>query len=73
MSVSASMTSGSTLAVPPGVAALSTLGPLINIGMQGSSLSIALGINRTSSVGSLSPVPFVALLMNCFIWHCTES
>ena len=67
MSVSASMTSGSTLAVPPGVAAaLSTLGPLINIGMQGSSLSCP-RYNRTSSVGSVSR-PFVALLMNCFIW-----
>lgn len=63
------MSSGTTLAVPPGVAsALSALGPLINIGMQASSLNIALGINRSESVGSLSPVPFIALLMNCFIW-----
>ena len=68
MSASPLLTS-SPFAVPPGVAtALSTLGPLINIGMQGSSVSIALGINRNGSVGSLSPVPFIALLMNCFIW-----
>lgn len=61
--------SAASMAVPPGVAnALSAMGPLINIGMQASSLNIALGINRNESVGSLSPVPFIALLMNCFIW-----
>jgi solute carrier family 50 (sugar transporter) len=59
----------SGLVLPAGaVAALSAAGPLINLGMQASSLNIAMGIKKNGSVGSLSPVPFVALLMNCVIW-----
>ncbi len=60
---------GAPVTLHPGiVTALSSAGPLINLSLQAASLGIALDINSKKTVGGLSPVPFITLLMNCVIW-----
>ena len=63
------MSGTSSVNLHPGVVTvLSSAGPLINLSLQVASLGIAMDINKRGSVGGLSPVPFVTLLMNCVIW-----
>ena len=50
------------------VAVLHTAGPFFFMGMQISSLQTAFRISRNNSVGDLSPIPFLSLLMNGSVW-----
>jgi solute carrier family 50 (sugar transporter) len=43
-------------------------GPLLFVGMQGSSLYTAWLILQQHGTGKLSPIPFGSLFANCFIW-----
>ena len=50
------------------VAVLRIAGPFFFMGMQISSLSTAFKITMNKSVGDLSPIPFLSLLMNGSVW-----
>lgn len=50
------------------IAVLRTAGPFFFMGMQVSSLKTALMIARLKSVGDLSPIPFLSLVLNGFVW-----
>jgi solute carrier family 50 (sugar transporter) len=50
------------------VAVLRTAGPFFFMGMQISSLQTAITIAKERSVGDLSPIPFLSLLMNGSVW-----
>src|SRR5687768_17302065 len=50
------------------VSVLQCLGPICFIGLQISSLSTALQILHNKSVGMLSSIPFLSLLVNCIVW-----
>lgn len=43
-------------------------GPLMFTGMQLASVKTAYGIHKAKSTGDLSPLPFLSLTVNCFIW-----
>ena len=47
---------------------LKVAGPAFFMGMQATSLKTALSIIADRSVKSLSPLPFISLLVNCVIW-----
>ena len=47
---------------------LRTAGPFFFMGMQISSLKTAITIAKERSVGDLSPIPFLSLLMNGSVW-----
>lgn len=50
------------------VAVLRTAGPFCFMGMQISSLQTGIMIAKERSVGDLSPIPFLSLLMNGSVW-----
>ncbi len=47
---------------------LQWLGPLCFIGLQASSFHTAINILKMRSVGQLSAIPFLSLLVNCVVW-----
>jgi len=47
---------------------LKVAGPFFFLSMQYSAVQTATGILNSKSIGKLSPLPFISLLVNCIVW-----